>query len=864
MFDEEQPSQPTDVEEVLGTDQAMSVSSASGIESMGDAPVDGTIPEEELGVEIRTLDSEMKRSYLEYAMAVIIGRALPDARDGLKPVQRRVLYTMHEDSNIHNRAHKKSANIVGACMGAYHPHGDTAIYDTMVRMAQPWQLRIPFIDGQGNWGSRDGDSAAAYRYSEARMTQAASVMLRDIDQETVDFQPNYDGRSEEPVVLPARFPNLLVNGAAGIAVGMATQIPPHNLREVVAAIGALIDDPDITTEGLMQHVIAPDLPTGGDIVGRAGIRQAYETGRGRLVMRGTSHIETRGGNRESIVVTELPYTVQKGDGRNDGSGFIRKVVQLVNDKHLSEVTDIRDESGKDVRIVIDLRQGAIAQVVRNKLHKHTPLQLSYGINMVALNHGQPQQMGLKALLRAYLDHQVEVITRRTRHQLNKARARAYVLEGLLLALSRLDEVIAIIRHSETQEAARSELTALLGLGKAQADAILSMRLGQLTSTDVGSVQREHDQLTEQISGFRALLGSEKAILDVVRDDLAEIADRYGDDRRSRIIPSEDDMATEDLIPETPSVILLTESGYLKRVPLAEFRAQVRGGKGVKGIQLADDGDRLRSARVVSTHEWVLVFTDLGRVWRLRGWQVPEASKAGKGRSLANILPLDPSERILAFCNAREFDTPGRSMVFSTRNGVIKRTRLDQYAARSSKVALKAITLADDDALVGVRIADDDQTAVVLSATGRAQRFKVREVRATGRTSAGVRAMRLADGDQIVSLSVHDEDDHLLLVSRDGYGKRVPIGEFRIRHRGGLGVRALPPGVRGEIVGGSAVRAGDELLVITASGMVQRLVCETIPAYSRGSKGVRVMRLTDGDEVQVMCLIVRLFQPSAPL
>jgi DNA gyrase subunit A len=965
--------------------------------------------ETEIGIEERSVDSEMKRAYLEYAMSVIIGRALPDARDGLKPVQRRVLYTMHKSGNHHNKPFVKSANIVGRTMGEHHPHGDSAIYDTMVRMAQSWQMRIPLIDGQGNWGcfsgdttllvqnsqgkfvsrsfsqlandpdqefsviswnnqarrsvmsapanncritrkqaplvavhlgedsqvirctpdhlfllqngiykpaceltsedelqtaadlnfaqeslidssrnkrvsrveylsekedvydisvdkfhnfllgngvfvhnSMDGDSASAYRYSEARMTVCAGQMLRDIGEETVDWTDNYDGQHKEPVVLPARFPALLVNGAAGIAVGMATQIPPHNLQEVIAAVGALIDDPDIDVSGLMQHIVAPDMPTGGLIVGRAGIRQAYETGRGRLIVRGVTHVEQRGGGRERIVVTEIPYSVQKGDGRGDGSGLIMKMVQLKREGKLPEIVDIRDESGADVRLVIDIAAGAIPQVVLNKLYKHTPLQLTTGINIVALNHGQPQTMNLKELLRAYLDHQIEVVTRRTRYRLNKDRVRAHLLEGLLIALDALDQVIAIIRGSDTQDQAEEALKKEFGFTKAQAVYILERQLRQLTSLNINAVKQEHTELTGNITHLRGILGSEKTILNIVREELEQVSELYGNERRSVLIPGEDDFDVEDLIPETLSVIMLTEAGYLKRVSLDAFRSQSRGGVGAKGVALQDGDDRLKIARIASTHEWILAFTNQGKLWRLRGWQVPEGGKGSKGRSLANLLPLDPNEKIVALCNTREFDQ--RNLLFATKKGIIKRTALAAYESNYRTVALRAIKLAEDDELIGVRITTDDQTAIVLSRRGRVQRFTVTEARKTGRNSGGVRAMRLSNEDSIVSLSVHDADEHLLLLTADGYGKQVPMSEFRISHRGGMGVRAIPEGSRGAVVGGADIEANDELLVITEKGMVQRLLTENISTYSRAARGVRVMRLGKNDAVKIMCII----------
>lgn len=847
--------------------------------------------QEETGVEERSIDGQMKRSYLEYAMSVIVGRALPDARDGLKPVQRRILYAMHSNDNKHSKPYVKSAQIVGETMGKYHPHGDSAIYETMVRMAQDWQFRAPLIDGQGNWGSIDGDGAAAMRYSEARMTPITAHMLTDLDQDTIDWNPNYDGSKQEPSVLPARFPALLVNGAAGIAVGMATQIPPHNLKEVVAGLGALIDNPKITIPELMEYIKAPDLPTGGIIVGREGIRRAYETGRGRLIVRGVSHIEERSSGRESIVITELPYTVQKGDGRGDGSGLYNKIRDLVHEKKLPEISDVRDESGKDIRLVIDLKTGTMPQVVLNKLYKHTSLQLSTGINMVALNHGQPMTMNLKQLLEAYLAHQVEVVTRRSRFKLKRARSTAHILEGKLIALSHLDRVIEIIRTSDTESLARELLMTELKLSKEQARAITDMRLGQLSSTDIGSVQSEFDGLTLIIKELRAILGSEKAVLEIVRSEVGAVADKFGDARRSEIIAGEGTFDIEDLIPETSVAVLLTKSGYLKRVPLEDFRAQSRGGVGSKGIELRDEEDALRMARIVSTHEWLLCFTNKGKMWRLRGWEVPEGGRQSKGRSLANILALEEGEEIVALCSTKDFGSKAnasdddtvdlekeeidvdemdeteavegedtRSLIFITRKGLIKKSMLAAYQTNFKSIGLKAINLADDDELVSVEIAEQGESVIVLSRKGRVQRFEIDKVRALGRSASGVRAMKL-DQDELVSLSVHDDEQQLLVLTEDGYGKRVPMSEFKIKNRGGLGVRVMPEGIRGLLVGGVSAKAGDELLVLTTNGMVQRLKTDDVSSYSRGSKGVRIMKLGKDDLANVMGLVGSEYQKA---
>ena len=801
----------------------------------------------------RSISEEVRRSYLEYAMSVIVGRALPDARDGLKPVHRRVLYTMHEEGTTHSKPHLKSASTVGTCMAKYHPHGDASIYDALARMAQDWSLNEPLVDGQGNFGSCDGSRPAAPRYTEARMSRLAGELLTDIEAETVEFVENYDGRNQEPSVLPCGFPNLLVNGSAGIAVGMATSIPPHNLAEVIAATRALIQDPSLSVDALMERLPAPDFPTGGVIVGRRGIRDGYASGRGRCVLRAVHHLEERGRGLQQLVITQIPYGIQKGDARGEKKGLIHQIVQLVQEKKLPEITDIRDESAKDIRLVIELRAGALPEVLLNKLYKHTALQSTVSFNMVALHHGQPQTMGLREILHAYIEHRVEVLTRRSRFHLTRIRARTHILEGLLLALASLDRVISLIREASTRELAREQLRAELTLTLIQANAILDMRLGQLSNTDVNGVKSEYESLQAQAEELLALLGSEAAIRQRISQQLAELAEQHGRPRRSQIIPDEREMETEDLIPEQLSLVVLTEAGYLKRTSLEEFREQSRGGVGARGVLLQDQQDQVRLARVLSTHEWLLLLTDAGRIWRLRGWQVPEGSRSGKGRSLSNLLQIPDGERVVSLLNTREF-SPEESVLFGSAAGLVKRTRLSEYDSVFKSAGKRALRLREGDRLVSACIAKPGESVLALTGAGRATRFPLQEVRSAGRDSSGVRAIRLSPGDSLVSLSAHQEGEDLILLSQDGFIKRVPLRHFRLKRRGGGGVRALPPGSRAALIAGLAAGEAESLLLLTGRGLVQRFSVSGLTPSSRSAKGVRAMRLSERDQLRLACLV----------
>ncbi len=669
-------------------------------------------------IEPRALEDEMRTAYLDYAMSVIVGRALPDVRDGLKPVHRRVLFAMQEAGLQPNRPYSKSARIVGDVMGKYHPHGDSSIYDTLVRMTQDFSMRYELADGQGNFGSIDDDPAAAMRYTEARLSRMATEMLRDIDEDTVTFTPNYDGRSQEPTVLPARFPNLLVNGSSGIAVGMATNIAPHNLREVVDAVKAFIDDPEIGVEGLMEHVKGPDFPTGGIILGRQGIRDAYETGRGRVRVRAKAHIEDIGRGKEAIIVTELPFMVKKG-GPN---GLLVKISELVEEKKIPEITEIQDytDGRSGMRIVIELKRDAIPKVVLNKLYKHTAMQTTFGVNTVALVDGVPRTLSLLSLIKNYVDHQRDVIVRRTKYRLQQAEERAHILEGLLIAIGNIDEVIALIRASRDTDAARAGLMERFDLTRRQAQAIVDLRLGRLTALEADKIQAEYDDLVEQIAEFRAILGSEQRVLDIIKDELTEIVDAYGDERRTLITHSEDEIDIEDLIPDQQMVITITKSGYIKSLPLVTYRQQQRGGRGVTGMDMKD-GDYIEHLFVTSSHDFLLFFSNRGKVYRSKVYDLPEAQRTAKGRALVNVLPLREGERIQSVLSTRDFNE-GPYLIFATKKGVVKKTDFQAYNTPIKADGIIAINIRDDDELVAVRRTSGDDDILMVSRKGQAVRF----------------------------------------------------------------------------------------------------------------------------------------------
>jgi DNA gyrase subunit A len=820
-------------------------------------------------IEPRGLEEEMRSAYLDYAMSVIVGRALPDVRDGLKPVHRRVLHVMNELGLQPNRKHVKCAQIVGEVMGKFHPHGDTAIYDTLARMAQDFSMRYPLVDGHGNFGNIDGWGAAAMRYTEARLERLATEMLRDIDAETVDFAPTYDGTRQEPVVLPARFPNLLVNGGSGIAVGMATNIPPHNLREVVAATIAYIDDPEIDVEGLMKYIKGPDFPTAGTILGREGIRDAYATGRGRVRVQARAHIEPIGQGKEAIIVTELPFQVRKG---GDG-GLIEKIADLVHEKKISEITDVRDESDRrGMRLVIELKRDAIPKVVLNKLHKHTSMQTTFGVNMVALVDNVPRTLSLREVIGHYVDHQREVIVRRTKYELRRSEERAHVLEGQLIALANLDEVIALIRASRDSETARAGLVERFELSIIQAQAILQLTLSRLTALEADKIQKEHADLVERIKELREILGDEQRVLDLIKDELSEISDAYGDERRTEITHADGEIDIEDLIADQQMVVSITHSGYIKSLPLSTYRQQRRGGIGVTGMDMKDD-DYIEHLFVASTHDYLLFFTNRGKIYRLKVYELPEASRTAKGRALVNLLPLREGERVQSVLSTRDF-TEGRYLVFATRRGMIKKTEFLAYNTPIKADGIIAINIRDDDELIAVRRTSGNDDIIMVSRSGQAARFSEDAVRSMGRDTSGVRGMNVSQkNNAVLAMDVARDDQELLVVTENGYGKRTPIPEYPVKGRGTMGVKTITLTDRkGRLAGALVVREHQELVFISQNGMVQRTSVRGINRYGRASQGVRVMNIRDDDQVSAVALIVEseaataaptLDDPSAP-
>jgi DNA gyrase subunit A len=798
----------------------------------------------------------MRSSYLDYAMSVIVGRALPDVRDGLKPVHRRVLYSMYEKGLLPNRPYRKCARVVGDVMGSYHPHGDTAIYDTLVRLGQDFAMRAPLVDGQGNFGSIDNDPPAAMRYTEARLARLATEMVRDIDADTVEFVANYDDSELEPLVLPARFPNLLVNGAQGIAVGMATNIPPHNLGETIDAVVAFIDDPEIDVKGLMRHVKGPDFPTGGIIAGWQGIKDAYETGRGRVIIKARAHIEPLRQGKEAIVVTEMPYQVSKGDGRNEGTGLIKKIAEVVHSGKLKEVSDLRDESDKSgTRLVIELKRDAIPKVVLNKLYKHTPMQTTFGVNMVALVDGVPRTLGLVQLIKNYVDHQRDVVVRRTKWELRRAEARAHILEGLLIAMSDIDAVIELIRAAKDPDAAREGLIEKFELSREQAQAILDLRLQRLTQLEAGKIQKEHDDLVERIKELREILGDESRVMGLVKEELTEIKERYGDERRTEITHSEDDIDVEDLIADQQMVIAITKSGYIKSLPLATYRKQKRGGMGVTGMEMKDE-DYIEHLFVCSTHDYLLFFTNRGKVYRQKVYELPEASRTAKGRALVNVLPLREGERVQAVIETRDF-TEGKYLVFATRKGQIKKTEFLAYNTPIKADGIIAINIRDDDELVSVRRTSGDDDIIMVSRSGQAARFSEEDARPMGRDTAGVRGMNVSRGDnRVLTMDVVQPDTELLVVTENGYGKRTDIEEYPVKGRGAMGVKTVTlTEKKGGLAGALIVREHHELVFISQAGMVQRTGVRGISKQGRPAQGVRVMNIREDDTVSAVALVM---------
>ncbi len=799
----------------------------------------------------RNISKEMRESFLDYAMSVIVSRALPDVRDGLKPVHRRILYGLNEQGMTPDKPYKKSARIVGDVMGKYHPHGDLSIYEAMVRMAQDFSYRYPLVDGQGNFGSMDGDGAAAMRYTEARMTKLALELLRDINKDTIDFIDNYDGNEREPSVLPSRFPNLLVNGASGIAVGMATNIPPHNMREVIDGVLSLSHNPDITISELMEDIQGPDFPTAGLILGKSGIRRAYETGRGSVIMRAKAEIESRGGGRDRIVVTEIPFQVNK-------ARMIEKIAELVRDKKIDGITDLRDETSlrTGVRVVIDVRKDANASVILNNLYKQTPLQTSFGVNMIALVNGRPQLINLKQALYHYLEHQKEVVRRRTEYNLRKAKDRAHILEGLRIALDHIDEIITIIRESETDKVAMESLQSRFALSERQAQAILDMRLRRLTGLERDKIEQEYNDLIAYIAELEAILADEEKLLELVREELTEIKEKFGDDRRTEIqLGGIDQLEDEDLIPEEQIVITLSHNNYIKRLPASTYRAQNRGGRGVQGMNTLDD-DFVSQLVTTSTHDHVLFFTNKGRVYKLKGYEVPELSRQSKGIPIVNVIELDQDEVISTMIAVKDLDSEEDFLVFVTKKGLIKRSALSNFNRinRNGKIAIK---FRDDDELIAVRLTDGEKHILIGTAQASLIRFKETDVRAMSRIAAGVKGIRLRDGDEVIGLDVADDDnqDKILVVTEKGYGKRTSIEDYRLSNRGGMGVKTAKLTERnGRLVCITTVEGDEDLMVVTNQGVIIRMEVSNISVNGRMAQGVRLIRL---DEEQYVSTVAKV-------
>ena len=791
------------------------------------------------------LEKTMKDSYIDYAMSVIASRALPDVRDGLKPVQRRVLYSMIELNNGPDKPHRKCARIVGDTMGKYHPHGDSSIYGARVNMAQEWSTRYPLVDGHGNFGSVDGDGAAAMRYTEARLSKISMEMLADINKDTVDFQPNFDETEREPVVLPSRYPNLLVNGTSGIAVGMATNIPPHNLREVINAVVRIIDNTieeqrETTIEEILEIVKGPDFPTGATILGRRGIEEAYRTGRGKIRVRAVTEIETLPNGKSRIIVTELPYLVNK-------ARLISKIAELVRDKKIDGITDLNDHSSREgMRICIDLRKDANANVVLNLLYKHTQLQDTFGVNMLSLipNHGslEPKVLNLKEMLEYYLAHQEDVVTRRTKYDLNKARERAHILEGLLKALDNIDEVIRIIRASQNVQIAKQELIERFELTDVQAQAIVDMRLRALTGLEREKLEAEYADLMEKIRKYEAILADRNLLLRVIREEILAIAEKYGDDRQTSIGYDVYDISTEDLIPRENTVITMTKRGYIKRMTVDNFRSQNRGGRGIKGMQTLED-DYIEELLMTTTHHYLMFFTNTGRVYRLKAYEIPEAGRTARGTAIINLLQLMPGESVTAVIPIRKFEETGYLMM-ATRNGLVKKTPIRDYA-NVRKTGLAAITLRDDDQLIEVKLTDDKKDIILITKNGQCIRFKETDVRSTGRTSMGVRGMNLED-DEIVAMQLNSQGDCLLIVSANGMGKRTSMSEFTCQNRGGKGVKCYKITEKtGNVIGARAVNEDNEVMLITTEGIIIRIACSDISVLGRITSGVKLINLTEG-------------------
>lgn len=799
------------------------------------------------------IESEMKSAYIDYSMSVIVSRALPDVRDGFKPVHRRVLFGMNELGNTFSGDTKKSARIVGEVMGKYHPHGDSSIYLTMVRMAQEWSLRYPLVFGQGNFGSIDGDSPAAMRYTEVKLAKMGEELLRDLDKETVDFVPNFDNTLFEPSVLPTRIPNLLVNGAAGIAVGMATNMPPHNLTEALDASIALVDNPELTVDGLMEYVKAPDFPTGGEIFGLQGVRDAYETGRGRIVVRAKAEIETEG-NHDVIVVSEIPYGVLKGE-------LVKSIIQLAEEKKIEGIADVTDTSARGkINIVIDVKREANAKVVLNKLFKLTQLQTSFSVNNVALVNGRPKTLTLKEILKAFVDHRREVVLRRTRYDLRKAEERAHILKGLMIATDNIDEVIAIIRGSETTDEARARLSERFGLDEVQTRAIVEMRLRQLTGLEMEKLRAEYDELMKLIAHYNDILNNEHVLREVIKEELVEIRDKYGDERRTKINPFSGDLNSEDLISDDRMIITISHLGYIKRTPLREFRAQHRGGVGAKGSSTRDE-DFIEHIYPATNLNYMLFFTEKGRCYWLKVYEIPEMAKNSKGRAIQNLLQIDADDRVNAFIRVKGLTDPAynttHNLVFGTKRGFIKKTQLSAYS-HPRAIGVNAIVMREDDEVVDVRLTDGNSEIIMANRGGRAIRFNEKTVRSMGRMSQGVKAMNLDEGDEVVGMITMTgaPEETVMVVSQNGYGKRSALDDYRITNRGGKGVKTMNiTDKTGELVAIKNVNDGNDLMIINQSGVTLRLSVADVRVMGRATQGVKLIDLGKrGDTIASVCKV----------
>lgn len=802
---------------------------------------------EELHSQVKEIDisTEMRTSFLDYAMSIIVSRALPDVRDGLKPVHRRILFAMSELGMSPDKPYKKSARIVGEVIGKYHPHGDTAVYETMVRMAQDFSLRYMLVDGHGNFGSIDGDMAAAMRYTEARLSKIAMELLRDINKETIDYAPNYDGEEHEPVVLPSRFPNLLVNGSSGIAVGMATNIPPHNLREVIEGIQMMIENPDVTPMDLMQAIKGPDFPTSGFILGREGIRQAYSTGRGSVTMRARTVIEENN-NKARIIVNELPYQVNK-------ARLVEKIAELVREKKIDGITDLRDESDRNgMRVVIELRRDVNPNVVLNNLFKQTAMQSNFGIIMLALVNGEPRVLNLREMIHYYLKHQQEVIRRRTEFDLRKAEARAHILEGLRIALDHLDQVIALIRASRTTDEAREGLMSTFSLSLDQAQAILDMRLQRLTGLEREKIEAEYAELMKRIAELKAILADEKLILAIISEELNEIKEKFGDERRSEITVGEESIEDEDLIPREDVVITITHTGYIKRLPVTTYRNQKRGGRGVVGMDTKDN-DFVEHLFVTNTHHYLMFFTNKGKVYRLKAYEIPDLSRTARGTPIINLIQIEQGETVNAVIPVESFETE-QYLFFATKQGVVKKTPIDDYS-NIRKGGLIAINLREDDDLIGVKLTDGNQGIIMGTKLGMSIHFPESDVRSMGRSATGVKGIHLDEDDAVIDMDVVHEDNSVLIVTSKGFGKRTPVSEYRIQTRGGKGIKTLNVTEKnGPIVGLKVVQEDEDLMIISASGTVIRTSMDGISVMGRNTQGVRLINIREDDEVGTLARV----------